>query len=46
MSNEFGEDIAFYIWPTDHEDGTEYPKDFYSKVRAALRAGGFDCETV
>lgn len=46
MTNEWGEDIAFYVWPIDHEDGTPYPDDFYPAVRDALRAAGFDCEAV
>ena len=46
MADEFGEDPQFYIWPTDHEDGTPFPDDFYSAVSRALRAAGFECETV
>lgn len=45
MTNEFGEDVLFYIWPTDHKDGTPYPADFYSAVSRALRKAGFESET-
>lgn len=46
MTDEWGEDIAFYIWPTDHEDGDPYPDDFYARVNKVLCDGGFECETV
>lgn len=45
MSDEFGEERSFWIWPADHEDGEPYPEDFYQKVAEALRAGGFECES-
>jgi len=46
MADEFGEDPSFYIWPTDHEDGTPFPDDFHARLYKVLRAGGFGCEPV
>jgi hypothetical protein len=44
--DEFGETPMFYTWPTYHEEGTAFPEDFYPRVAAALRAAGFDTESV
>lgn len=46
MANQFGEDPAFYIFPTDHVDGEPFPENFYSDLYMVLRANGFDCEPV
>lgn len=44
MADEFGEECSIYVWPAGHEDGQPYPDDFWEKLRAALTAGGFECE--
>jgi len=44
--DEFGEERAFYIWPSEHEEGEPYPEDFYERVYQALRDAGFNCESV
>ena len=44
MANEFGEDPAFYIWPTEHEDGTPFPEDFYDRLWRALKSEGLEWE--
>jgi len=36
---------SFYIWPANHEDGEEFPEDFYAKVRRALATEGLESET-
>jgi len=46
MANEFGEDPSIYVWPTDHEDGTPFPEDFYERLSKALRDNGFEWEHV
>lgn len=44
MANEFGEDPAIYVWPSDHVDGEPFPDDFYEKVTKGLRSVGIDWE--
>lgn len=44
--NEFGECPSFYIWPSDHVDGTPFPDDFYERLSETLRAAGFGMESV
>lgn len=46
MSNEFGEDPSFYVFPVDHEDGTAYPEDFYERLTKGLASVGLDWESV
>lgn len=44
--DEFGEDRSFYIWPTGHEPGQPFPKDFQARVERALAAEGLSCESI
>ncbi len=46
MANEFGEEVSIYVWPTDHEDGTPYPDDFYERISSALATVGISWEVV
>jgi hypothetical protein len=46
MTDEFGEEHSIYVWPTDHEDGTAYPADFYERIDSALTAAGISWEVV
>jgi len=45
MSNEYGEDPKFYVYPLDHEDGEPFPEDFYKDMTEALRSVGMGWET-
>lgn len=42
--DEFGETPTIFVWPKDHEEGNPYPKDFYEKMSAALKATGIEWE--
>ena len=44
MANEFGEDPSYYIWPSEHEDGTPFPEDFHQRLTRALKSEGLEWE--
>lgn len=46
MADEFGEDPSIYVWPTDHEDGTPFPGDFWRRVTTGLKSVGIEWEPV
>jgi len=44
--NEFGETPKIYVWPAGHEEGDEFPKDFWKRVGEALDAAGIAWENI
>jgi len=44
--NEFGETPRIYLWPKDHEEGDEFPDDFWERVTKGLDSVGIEWETV
>lgn len=44
--DEWGETPEVYLWPTDHEEGTAYPEDFWDRVQRGLESVGISWESV
>lgn len=44
--NEFGETPSVYLWPKDHEEGNEYPENFWDLVTKGLESVGIEWESV
>ena len=42
---ELGEEPSIYVWPKGHENGQDYPEDFWERVRRGLASEGIDYET-
>jgi hypothetical protein len=46
MSDEFGEDPSYYIWPKEKEDGESFGDDFHERLSRALATENLGWESV
>ena len=37
---------AIYVWPKGHEEGDEFPDDFYDRLRVGLKSVDIEWEPV
>ena len=44
--NEFGETPSIYVWPKGHEEGSEFPEDFWRMLSDALDSAGIEWESI